>query len=247
MTSSTTAQGEAKSPIPPATPGHGTRENAAENSRVEERGKGRTKMPNRIASKAVRLTRGTALALGLAVVLALTVGLASTALAANGGNFILGVANGATAVTKLSGNVAGPAMQVINPSTAPAATALSLVTQTNKPPMTVNSRVKVTNLNADQLDGKDSSAFATGVEGKATDSDKLDGNDSSAFAPAGEFGVQEVIDTSGRLPKEGPFTSKGGTLLVSVSGSGFRGSGNAQRPGLIGMAIRSTASPRTTR
>ena len=55
---------------------------------------------------------------------------------------------------------------------------------TNKAPLKVNSGVKVTNLNADRLDDKDSSGFL-GAGAKAADSDKLDGNDSSAFLPAG--------------------------------------------------------------
>jgi hypothetical protein len=68
--------------------------------------------------------------------------------------------------------------------------------------MTVNSSTEVQNLNADLLngksasdflgrfeaasnsnllDGKDSTAFASGVNGKATDADKLDGKSAEAF------------------------------------------------------------------
>src|SRR3954451_14813981 len=59
----------------------------------------------------------------LTVVVALTLATATPAIAANGGNFLLGKANLATAVTFLKGTVAGPALQVYNPSPSTAATA----------------------------------------------------------------------------------------------------------------------------
>jgi hypothetical protein len=48
--------------------------------------------------------------------------------------------------------------------------------------MIVNSRTKVTNLNADLVDGLGSSAFLPS-SGKAADADQLDGKDSTAFMP----------------------------------------------------------------
>jgi hypothetical protein len=51
-------------------------------------------------------------------------------------------------------------MKLINTSTSTGATALNLTTSTSKPPMVVNSKTKVANLNADLVDGKDSTAFA---------------------------------------------------------------------------------------
>ena len=121
--------------------------------------------------------------LGLAVVLALVVGVASTALAANGQPFLLGkLTNTATAITRLSANIAGPALQVNNTSTAPAATALNLNVASGKPPMTVSATAgKATNLNADKVDGKDSTAFVTGpgdltfVDERFSDPDGLGG------------------------------------------------------------------------
>jgi hypothetical protein len=96
----------------------------------------------------------------LAVVLALTVGTASTALAANGGNFILGVlTNDATAITKLTANIPNNTLHLANTSTSAGATALRLQTDASMPPMRVDSGTKVTNLNVDKLDGKDSSDF----------------------------------------------------------------------------------------
>ena len=108
------------------------------------------------------LGRGTATVLGLAVMLALVIGLASTALAANGQPFLLGkLTNTATAITRLAGNVAGPAMQVINTNTANNARALDLIVDTGNPPLTVNAAAgKATNLNADKVDGSDAPMWA---------------------------------------------------------------------------------------
>jgi hypothetical protein len=159
------------------------------------------------AKKVMWVGRATVYMVGLAVILVLTVGVASAAFGADGGNFILGQSNSATAITKLAGSagVAGPSLQIDNNSTSPAATALDLQVEPGKAPMTVNSSTEVQNLNADLvngksasdflgrfeaasnsnlLDGKDSTAFARGVNGKATDADKLDGRDSTAFVGA---------------------------------------------------------------
>jgi hypothetical protein len=96
-----------------------------------------------------------------AVVTALTLATASVAVAGSGkgGVFNLGVTNTVNAITKLTGTVAGPSLQIINNSTNAAGTALNLQVATGKPPLKVNSTTKVANLNADQLDGLDSSAF----------------------------------------------------------------------------------------
>ena len=95
---------------------------------------------------------------GLALVLALVFGVATTALGANGQSFILGkLNNAATAVTGLVGNVDGGAsLRVTNPNTGTNDTALDLRVQAGEAPMRVNSDAKVANLNADKLDGLDS-------------------------------------------------------------------------------------------
>lgn len=147
-------------------------------------------MVMKILGGALRIARGTALALGVAVVLALTVGLASEALGANGGNLILGKANNvATRVTGLVGRVAsGAALLVSNPS---GGAALDLRVKAGKAPMKVNSSGKIANLNADVLDGKSAEAFL-GAGGKAADADRLDGKDSTAFMPGGIYTVSNV-------------------------------------------------------
>jgi hypothetical protein len=116
---------------------------------------------SKVASKVMRILRGMALTMGVAVMLALTVGLASTALAGTGvgARFHLGQTNTVDAISKLVGGVAGPSLLIDNNSTNATATALDLQVEAGKPPMKVNSATKVANLNSDKLDGKDSSAF----------------------------------------------------------------------------------------
>jgi hypothetical protein len=79
-----------------------------------------------------------------AIVVAYLALLLATAVAATGGTFILGKANAASSVSILTSS-AGPALSLRAPSGAA--------------PLQVNRNVKVTNLNADLLDGKDSTAF----------------------------------------------------------------------------------------
>jgi hypothetical protein len=73
----------------------------------------------------------------------------TVALAATGHSFILGKVNKANKVTTLKRTTSGAALNLV---TKPAGTA----------PLTVNSNGKVNNLNADSLDGLDSSSFASG-------------------------------------------------------------------------------------
>jgi hypothetical protein len=112
-------------------------------------------------SKVVWMARATTVVVGVAIMLGLIFGVATSAFGANGGNFILGSLNNtATAITKLTGTVGGgPALQVSNPSTATGSTALDLQVATGKAPMKVNRTTKVTNLNADLIDGKDSTTI----------------------------------------------------------------------------------------
>lgn len=125
-------------------------------------------MLNRMASRAVRLARGTALALGTAVVLALVLGVATAALAGTGvgANFHLGKVNSVNAVSRLVGSIAGSMLLVDNNGSG-SALDLQVGPSTTRPadktvaPMKVDSQAVVSNLNADELDGKDSSQFMT--------------------------------------------------------------------------------------
>lgn len=97
----------------------------------------------------------------LTVMVALTLAIVTPAMAATGGNFILGKINSATTFSRLTANVAGPAMQIFNTNTAGNARALDLVVDAGNPPMTVNSTAgKALNLNADKVDGSDAPLWA---------------------------------------------------------------------------------------
>jgi hypothetical protein len=100
------------------------------------------------------------------VVVALTLGVVSSAFAANGGNFILGVlSNSATAVTRLTmtGTASGSVLQLIQQSTATGASGLGITVPTGKAPITVNSTAgKATNLNADKVDNLNANELVRG-------------------------------------------------------------------------------------
>lgn len=113
-----------------------------------------------VFTKVMWVGRTTTFVVGLAVILALTVGVATTATAAKAPAFKLGVANTVKAVSSMVGSVAGPVLRLDNNNAAdPSATALDLQVEPGMAPMTVSSDGKVDNLNADKLDGKDSTAF----------------------------------------------------------------------------------------
>lgn len=108
-----------------------------------------------------RVGRITALVVGLATMLALVVGLTSTAFGANGDFWKLGRGNVATSTTALGGTlgVNGATLKLANKNAGTDDTALRLEVQAGEAPMSVNSNTKVNDLNADQLDGQDSSQF----------------------------------------------------------------------------------------
>jgi hypothetical protein len=165
-------------------------------------------------SKVMRLGRATMFMVGLAVILALVFGAASTALSATGGNFILGNANSAGAVSKLTTNIANPALQLVNNSTGAAATALNLTVASGKPPLTVNAAAgKATNLNADKLDGTSSSGLVPKKTYTTVVSADLEGNITqriTASCDAGDLllsGGHVNISPSDHIFTEGPVES----------------------------------------
>jgi len=180
-------------------------------------------MVNRLAMGIVRAGRVAVSAVGLAVVLALVLGVATTALAGTGvgATLNLGKVNSVSALSTLVGGTASSMLKVDNNG---AGTALDLQVgpsttppeQKTAAPMKVDSQAKVANLNADEIDGKDA----------------------GAFAPASGFGAAKVIDVSGAQVPEGTYTSKGGTLVLTASGSGFRSSTYNSTPGRIGMSLK---------
>jgi hypothetical protein len=113
-------------------------------------------------NKALRVGKATMLAIGLGVSLAILLGVATAALAAVPGDpFKLGKSNKINAVSTLVGNVAGPMLTIDNDSTSFGATALDLRVEPGKAPLKVNSDVRVSQLNADEVDGFGSSDLLT--------------------------------------------------------------------------------------
>jgi hypothetical protein len=85
-------------------------------------------------------------------VIALVFAMSGTAVAATGGDFILGKSNTATSTTSLSDTKG---------------TALSLSSASTKPPLTVSNSVQVPNLDASELGGLGPSAYMAGTGGVA--------------------------------------------------------------------------------
>jgi hypothetical protein len=153
-----------------------------------------------------------AVALGF---VALMFALGGVGYAASGDNMITGGQNAATTATRLSANIPNRTLQLQNTSTGPGASALGLTVAAGKPPMTVNSDVKVARLNADEVDGLDSSEFVrNGVA------------QSAALTGAG--GVVDVTNTgstNGVQGRTGAATASG--VYGENTGSGFGVSGRA--------------------
>ena len=156
-----------------------------------------------VVKKVMLVGRATVFMVGLAMILALTVGVASAAFGANGGNFILGKTNAATAITKLAGSagVAGPSLQIDNNSTNAATTALDLQVEAGKAPMKVNSAAQVANLNADKVDGKSASEIGVNSLEQVSSSSIASNSNSpklaTATCPAGKVVVGTGYNIAG--------------------------------------------------
>lgn len=98
------------------------------------------------------------------IVVGVTAGM-STAFAGTGvgGVFNLGATNTVNAPTTLTGSTAGKQLQVTNTNTGSAATGIGITVASGKPPLTVNSKTLVPNLNAGLLGGKSASGFVQGT------------------------------------------------------------------------------------
>jgi hypothetical protein len=160
--------------------------------------------------------------------LALAVALSGTAIAATGGNFILGQANTATSQSTLTANLAGKSLQIVNTSTDPAATPLNLKAAATNPPFTTNSKTKVANLNADLLDGVNSSKLQHRISAacgarQAIYSVASDGTPGCRTFDNMQEAVQAVA--TGGFPSNtniGSFSTSGGPLLEFATSSGWR-------------------------
>src|SRR3954447_20117620 len=159
--------------------------------------------------------------------IALFVALGGVGIAATGGNFILGVPNTATSPTELSasGSASTSALKVTNSNTVTGSTALDLNVPTGKTPLKVNSKTKVANLNADLLDGLESTSWVR--RGIAL---------SHNVNPTLASGVVDVTNTGNGNGVQGK-TSDGGGSAVYGEHIGPGGYGVAGRAGNSGHAI----------
>lgn len=114
-----------------------------------------------ILSKVMWVGRATVFTVGLAVTLALMLGVATAALAAVPGDpFRLGRINTIDSLSTLVGSVNNAMLRIDNNSAGSDATALNLQVEPGKAPVKVNATAgKATNLNADELDGKQAEDF----------------------------------------------------------------------------------------
>jgi hypothetical protein len=156
--------------------------------------------------------------------IALFVALGGVGIAATGGNFILGQANTATTQTSLSasGATTSAALDVTSTSTKAGSTALALNVPAGRAPLKVNRSTRIANLNADLLDGVDS----TGLLRKGT-------AETAAVVSAG--GVVDVTNTGSTNGVQG----RAGGEASGVYGEhvGIGGFGVAGRAGDDGNAI----------
>jgi len=156
-----------------------------------------------------------------------TVAAATTALAAVH-VFNLEASNTAAAKTSVTGSFNDKLLQLTNNSAGANATALGLSVAAGKAPLTVSSNTKVANLNADMVDGFE--ADATPVKNKL-----LPLGSNGQFARGAIPGKITSLfqNQRGPLPLSGTFTTSGGNILVTASGSGYRETNG----GTIGMRV----------
>jgi hypothetical protein len=136
--------------------------------------------------------------------IALFFAMSGTAVAATGGNFILGKSNTATTVSKLT-NTTGTALKLSSTSTTPS--------------LTVSNSVQVPKLNASELDGQTSTAFL-GVNSTAANSSELGGTPASGYMQGGG-------DTTGARVA---ITGGGDHVLLQGLGANFLAACNVSFP-----------------
>jgi hypothetical protein len=147
----------------------------------------------------------------LVALVALFLALGGPGYAATGGNFVLGVVNTATSSTSLSASGTTPkALAVTNTSTASGSTALALTVPSGHQPLTVNRSTRVANLNADWLDGIDSTGFVRkGIPQSAA---------------VGSAGVVDVTNTAdGGYGVAGHVGGEGAAIYGEAPGKGYAG------------------------
>jgi hypothetical protein len=150
--------------------------------------------------------------------LALIVAMTGTAVAATGGNFILGRANSADATTSLANTARGAV--------------LSLNAKSGQPPLAVSNGVQVPNLNASKLGGKNLAQIANHVVtahrwGPSTSKEVATGD---GYAPWGG------LDTDGNPHLQFEFTkAHASTCLTS---SFFASNFAVGQPGVVAYSVK---------
>jgi hypothetical protein len=162
-------------------------------------------MTSRVRFGAIKLGRATIVTVGLAVILAAVLGFATTALAAMPGDpFRLGRINSIDRLSTLIGTTANAMLRVDNNGTGPA---LSLEAGAGNPPVVVNAAAgKATNLDADELDGRDSSAFLP--------AEIYENSASQTISPDSSAGTTATCD-SGDVAVSGSYAVSGARLEVT--------------------------------
>src|SRR5215207_656470 len=172
--------------------------------------KGTQRMTNNSMSRVMRLGRAKVFAVGLAVVLTVVLGVATTApTAVPGDPFRLGRVNYIDRLSTLVGTTANAMLRVDNNGTGPA---LSLEVGAGNPPVVVNAAAgKATNLDADELDGQNSSAFLP--------AEIYEKSASQEIFPGSSSGTTATCDP-GDLAVSGSYTiSQSGARPVVTSGA----------------------------
>jgi Chaperone of endosialidase len=193
---------------------------------------------------------------GAAALITTTVAVAGSGV---GGVFNLGQTNTVNARSTLTGSTAGSQLMVSNTSTDEAATALNLVVSPGQSPFKVNSPVKVANLNADRLDGIDSTSFwklggnalgSPGVLGTTTNQPlelKVNGQRALRLEPA-EISPNLIGGGPGNSVTQGAIgaTIAGGRLnLVTTAFSSVGGGDGNQAggaPGGVAYTLQATVA-----
>ena len=162
-------------------------------------------MTSRWKSEAMKLGTATVFAVGLAVILSMVLGVATTALAAMPGDpFKLGRINSIDRLSTLAGTTANAMLRVDNDGTGPA---LSLQAGAGNPPVVVNAAAgKATNLDADQLDGQDSTDFLP--------AEIYENSASQSISPDSSAGTTATCDT-GDVAVSGSYAMLGSRLDVT--------------------------------
>ena len=129
--------------------------------RVTDMREGEGEMSGSIVSKVMWLGKAAVFLVGFAVILVLGLGATTTALAGTGigATFNLGKKNTVDRLSALVGSTDKALLFIANNSTGTNATALDLRVTSGLAPMSVNSSTKVSNLNADFVDGRNASSF----------------------------------------------------------------------------------------